>query len=256
MRQILTIVCASLVAVVFATPAHAGEGEGRGHRGHRIFKHFDKNADGALTQDEVPAKLWERLAKADADNDGVVTKAELKAARERRRADRAETGETAGSSSRTAGKRGRRRGRHMRRRAALKHLDKNEDKALSQDEVPAKLWERISKADADGDNAVTRDEAKAFREARRAASEASGETVGAGKGRAGRRGGKGRRGRHARHRALKHLDKNGDKALSQDEVPAELWERLSKADGNGDGKVTKDEVKAFRQAKRAEKGAK
>ena len=63
---------------------------------------------------------------------------------------------------------------------------------------------------------------------------------------------RGRRG-HRGRRALKHLDKNQDGALSQDEVPEKLWERISTADRDGDGSVTKDEVKAYREAKRAEK---
>ena len=50
----------------------------RGRRGKRFDRH-DKNGDGALTQDEVPAKVWERISQADADGNGAVTKEELKA---------------------------------------------------------------------------------------------------------------------------------------------------------------------------------
>ena len=174
MRQILTIACASVVAVLLAAPAHAGEGEGRrGHRKHgkhRFFKHLDKNQDGALSQDEVPARLWERISQADADGNGSVTKDEAKAFRAKKRAERAEDGTTVDAGKR----RGKMRRRGMRRRAmrrgrTLRALDKNEDKALSQDEVPEKLWEKISKADADNDGSVTREEAKAYRQAKRGA---------------------------------------------------------------------------------------
>jgi Ca2+-binding EF-hand superfamily protein len=60
---------------------------GRGHHGHcgagkgQMFERADKNKDGALTQDEVPAKFWEHLVKADANKDGKVTREELQAAR-------------------------------------------------------------------------------------------------------------------------------------------------------------------------------
>lgn len=248
MRQILTIACASVVAVLFAAPAHAGEGEGRrGHRKHRIFKHLDKNQDGALAQDEVPARLWERISQADADGSGSVTKEEAKAFREKRRAAGAAEGTTVGVGER----RGTMRRLGMRRGRMLKHLDKNQDKALSQDEVSEKLWEKISKADADHDGAVTKEEAQAYRKARRdarAGSENDGQTVGAGKARGKNRG---RRGHRVR-RAWNRLDKNQDGKLSQEEVPEKLWERIRGADTDGDGAVSKEELKARRDAKRKE----
>ncbi len=39
------------------------------------------------------------------------------------------------------------------------------------------------------------------------------------------------------------MDANGDKALSEDEVPGRAWEHLSAADGNKDGSVTQLEIK-------------
>jgi hypothetical protein len=44
------------------------------------FDRFDKNKDGKLTEDEVPAPLWERLSKADAVKDGAITKNAFEAA--------------------------------------------------------------------------------------------------------------------------------------------------------------------------------
>jgi Ca2+-binding EF-hand superfamily protein len=49
-----------------------------------VFSRFDKNKDGKLTKDEVPAAVWERISKADANHDGAVTKEELKAAFQKR----------------------------------------------------------------------------------------------------------------------------------------------------------------------------
>ncbi|HRX81514.1 MAG TPA: hypothetical protein P5307_20735, partial [Pirellulaceae bacterium] len=40
---------------------------------------FDADEDGALTVDEVPERLWERISQADANEDGTVTADELAA---------------------------------------------------------------------------------------------------------------------------------------------------------------------------------
>jgi Ca2+-binding EF-hand superfamily protein len=49
-----------------------------------LFDRFDKNKDGKLTKDEVPAGVWERMSKADANKDGAVTKDELEAFHKKR----------------------------------------------------------------------------------------------------------------------------------------------------------------------------
>lgn len=85
MTSPLRICSVILLALAFTVPAYAGEGgDGGGRKGKgkhpragKIFKKFDKNKDGALTEDEVPAKAWTRLSRCDADGDGAVTKAEL-----------------------------------------------------------------------------------------------------------------------------------------------------------------------------------
>jgi hypothetical protein len=44
-----------------------------------IFAKLDKNKDGKLTKDEVPARMWEHLTKAGVVKDGAVTKDALEA---------------------------------------------------------------------------------------------------------------------------------------------------------------------------------
>ncbi len=93
LKAFLATTCALLLTVALALPAEAGEGGKRGgkrggkkgkHKIAKLFKRFDKDKSGSLTSDEVPAKLWERISKADANGDGAVTKAEIKAKRKER----------------------------------------------------------------------------------------------------------------------------------------------------------------------------
>ena len=198
-NRISQFVMVALVACAFAAPAVAeGEEPGanperrrRPARG-RLLKRFDQNGDGALAKAEVPERLWERLSQADSNGDGVVTKDEVKARlkdRKGRKGKRregamrrfdkdgdgilsnAEKAEAKGARGKRGGKRGRAGGKRRGRKAgrAFKRFDKNTDGALTADEVPAELWERISKADADGNGSVTKDEIKAAIKARRAA---------------------------------------------------------------------------------------
>jgi Ca2+-binding EF-hand superfamily protein len=49
-----------------------------------IFSRFDRNSDGKLTENEVPAGLWQRLRNTDANNDGAITPEEFEKNRFRR----------------------------------------------------------------------------------------------------------------------------------------------------------------------------
>lgn len=44
----------------------------------------------------------------------------------------------------------------------LEAFDANGDESLQEDEVPARVWSRLSQADADGDGAVTRKEFNSY----------------------------------------------------------------------------------------------
>lgn len=121
----------------------AGQNAPRAHRPRPTFEQLDKNHDGRIVAGEVPERAWSKLSRADADHDGAVTKAELDAAVAARRAARAD-----------GGRRGPR---------SFEELDKNHDGKIVASEVPAQAWQRISRADANHDNAVTKAELDAAR---------------------------------------------------------------------------------------------
>ena len=61
-------------------------------------------------------------------------------------------------------------------------------------------------------------------------------------------GGFGRQGRPSAEELFQHLDRDHKGKLTKDDVPAPVWEHISKADANGDGAVTKEELDAhFKQ---------
>lgn len=83
MKTTVTALCVTALLVPLAAPAFADMGGGkRGfHRmGERMFDKADTNSDGAITLDEVNARMRERLQQADSDGDSTVTKAEIIAA--------------------------------------------------------------------------------------------------------------------------------------------------------------------------------
>lgn len=52
----------------------------------RIFERFDENGDDYLVASEVPDELWPHFKQADTDEDNAVSRPELAAELERRRA--------------------------------------------------------------------------------------------------------------------------------------------------------------------------
>ncbi len=98
-----------------------------------IFERFDENEDGLLTEDEVDDKLWNKIAKADANDDGVVSVDELKEMHEPQVIvclapvlDR-----------------------------VFSQLDEDGDGLLTDAEVGGGVWALISKADANQDGAIS-----------------------------------------------------------------------------------------------------
>tara|TARA_R110002096_G_scaffold23511_6_gene74828 strand:+ start:82 stop:984 length:903 start_codon:yes stop_codon:yes gene_type:complete len=184
-------------------------GPPRGEPGE-MFKRADKNGDKKLTEDEVPAEIWARLSKLDTDEDNAVSAEEAKAGG---RPDGPPKGGPKGKPG-----------------EMFKRADKNEDGKISQDEVPAEIWERIGRFDTDEDGAVTQKEV--------AAGMASGMRPG-GEGKGGGQKGTPTGGSDA---VISKFDKNADDKLAKDEVPAEMWDKVRKADTDADGLVSKKEL--------------
>jgi len=139
--NVLPVAAAALgLALAFASPKAFAEEttEAKPRQKGQLMERFDKNKDGQLSQDEVPAKVWERLGKADADGNGVVTKEEFMAAHK----EGAANGE----------------GRGGDRFAAL---DKDGDGKVSKEEAGEKFADRFDKVDANSDGFLTKDEIKA-----------------------------------------------------------------------------------------------
>ena len=178
-------------------PARPGDGKGRPPGG--FLMQLDKDGDKAISQEEAGDK-WERMSQLDKNGDGKVDGNEIP---------QFGPGKGPGGPGKGPG------GGEFFNRA-----DKNQDGKLAQDEVPPEAWEKMSKADKDGDGAVTKEELMAAWQ--------------------GREGGPGKGGPGGDFFA--QADKNQDGKLTQDEVPAQFWERLSKADKDGDGAVSKEEL--------------
>lgn len=250
-------------------------GAGPGDKPHRerpdgppkpeaMMERLDQNADGALTQDEVPAQLWERLQKADADGNGAVTVEELAAQRPRpdvrpgpeqmfERFDQNQDGQVTADEApeglwakiqkadadgnggvtldelKAFRPEGDRRGGPggAGPEALFKEHDANQDGKLTQDEVPAELWDKLSRADKNQDGAIEPGEL------RRERPDGPGGPGG----------------------LFERFDANQDGQLTQDEVPAEAWEKLSRGDKNGDGAIQRDELPQRPEGRGGEGGA-
>jgi glycyl-tRNA synthetase beta subunit len=116
-----------------------------------MIEHFDKNGDGKLQVSELPERMQKFLGKADADKDGVLTVAELTAARDAFHA-------------KFEGHRGD-FGKKLDPAEMVKKFDKNGDGKLQLAELPERMQQFMAKADSDSDGSLTVAELTAAREA-------------------------------------------------------------------------------------------
>ena len=111
-----------------------------------MFKRADKNEDGKISKDEVPAEAWERLGKLDKNNDRAVSKEEIAAMAR------------GGGGGARGNAKGKGKGQQGGPDAIFGKMDKNGDDKLSKDELPDEMWAKLRNADEDADGTVSKKE--------------------------------------------------------------------------------------------------
>lgn len=175
-----------------------------------FFRNMDKDGDKAISKEEA-GERWERLGQLDKDGDGKVTMQELAAMRQ-------------GGPGGGPGGRG----------EFFRNMDTDKDGAISKEEAGDR-WERLGQLDKNADGKVTPEEMAAMM---------GGKGGPGGPGGPGREGAGGPTGPGA---MFGRYDTDKDGKLSKAEVPAEMWDKLSKADDDADGLVTKAELEKVYQ---------
>lgn len=171
----------------------------QGQRQHHLMG-ADANNDGVLTRAEFDASRAARFAQQDANNDGQLTREEMRAGR----------GHHRGGWGRRGG------GMHMLARA-----DANNDGNITREEFLAGPTQRFDRMDANDDGVISQAERPQRRE------RADGE-----------------------RRERPNFDANNDRQISRSEftaMGAGMFERL---DANSDGRITREEADAARSHRR------
>jgi Ca2+-binding EF-hand superfamily protein len=181
-----------------AAPAASGSphrGPGAHGRGDpdKFFQMLDKDGDGKVLLTDIPEPMRDHLAKADTNQDGALTRDELKAAHEAQMAEWKKKLDTNGDG--TVSKEERAAGRaqfeaEMKKKldtngdgtvseeekaaarakfeqGFVSHFDKNKDGALTSDEVPAQMWTHLVTFDANKDGKLDATELAAAHAAHR-----------------------------------------------------------------------------------------
>ena len=132
-KQILIATLLSLSTAAAATMAVAKPGFDP-DRQKPTFEQLDADGDGALTQAEIAAMGQKRFDEADANGDGLLTAEEMTAKAQERMAKRTE--------------------------AMIERFDKNDDGALSVEEMPQRPGPHklLEKADTNGDGSISKAE--------------------------------------------------------------------------------------------------
>ena len=121
-----TIIAVLLTTGIGIAGVTAVSAQGPGQRSGERFERLDANNDGELTLEEMTAKQAAMIEEADADGNGAVSKAEMRAFREAKRAER--------------------------------NPDKNDDGVIDRTEFLNAAQDRFDRLDADGDGLLSEDE--------------------------------------------------------------------------------------------------
>ncbi|HEX4144456.1 MAG TPA: EF-hand domain-containing protein [Pirellulales bacterium] len=206
-----------------------------------MFRKLDRNQDAKVVADEVPDELRSRFdrlaAMADKDNDGAITREELRQGFDRIR-------------QQFAGKPGERDPARV-----FEYLDRNADGRLTADEIPSErkaMFERAVRfGDRDGDGALTEEEftkvvAAGRQRQQSAESEADTPAIDPPTKKSSRA--------SRRTDWLSRLDAGHDGKVSLAEYSVPDKKRFARIDTNQDGYLDRDEIQQFAAARAAKMG--
>ncbi len=208
-------------------PRQGGPGGFGPPRGFAIFQALDTDHDNTLSAAEIDAAPAV-LKALDKNGDGTVTADEIPMPAGRGRGEgRGRGGSGVGDEAPAAPP------TPDDMAATLMAFDKNKDGKLTKAEVPERMQGIFDRVDTNHDGVLTVDEIKAAAAAQTQPTTARPAGGGDGRGREG--------GGPPPDRLFQALDKNGDGALSSDEIAA-APASLRTLDGNGDGMLSLEEI--------------
>ncbi|NNE92686.1 MAG: hypothetical protein HKN23_13650 [Verrucomicrobiales bacterium] len=229
--QFLAIVTGLLIGTTTGF-AQGDKGKGKGQQQDRgaFLRQMDKNNDGAISKEEAPQQAWSRLSELDQNEDGKVTFEEMRAGAQ------AMAGKGGGKNEGAKGRQG---------FDLFGRFDKNKDGKLTESELPGQLWERIKRADRNQDGAIAKNELPQPGEGmtnqpggdRARAMMQSMMMNGGGPGGAGRVAGPAG--------IFGTFDENEDGNLTEAEVSADMWAKISQSDKDENGQVSREELAAI-----------
>ena len=192
----------------------------------QIFDRYDANDDGVLNADDnLPGRVTRLYGAADADGDEGISTAELTTF----------LGSSAVSRILGLGDQGTGRGCGgivsdaqiaSRVERALEIVDADGEGDIDSTEVTSAVWEQMTTADANADSSVSSDELTTYLESLRDAKIATLVT-------------------NYVDRVMEQYDADNDSAISQSEVSATRWNRISVADTNNDASISEDELTTY-----------
>ncbi|MEO0462785.1 MAG: hypothetical protein AAF127_06620 [Pseudomonadota bacterium] len=239
MRKLALITAASVLAIGGASLAVAKHHRGGGHGMMHLAMQADADGDGVITLAEVKAKSGERFAKMDANGDGQISREDRKAAAEARFAE----ADTNGDGELTP--------EEMTAAREARAAERAENRAERGAQRQAMMFERL---DADESGTLSQEEMAKAREMRGERGERRGGERGERGERMGRRGAEKRGGGRRGMAMLRRADTNNDDAVSRAEFDAAIEARFAKLDTDSSGTITEAERAAMKDARKGRRG--